>query len=91
MKYSKLNEKNIRSDHFCKTFFIFTTLNFQDLLEKRRSAKKLKHTSFCSSIVDALVEMTYELVSLKVGFQPEVLPEVPPEVPPEVEPEVIVS
>ena len=67
MKYSKLNEKNIRSDHFCKTFFIFTTLNFQDLLEKRRSAKKLKHTSFCSSIVDALVEMTYELVSLKVS------------------------
>ena len=66
------------------------TLYFQDLLEKRRSAKKLKHTSFCSSIVDALVEMTYELVSLKVRFQPEVPSDVPPEVSPEVEPEVTV-
>ena len=79
MKYSKLNEKNIRFD-IIRFDLLWFTLYFQDLLEKRRSAKKLKHTSFCSSIVDALVEMTYELVSLKVRLQPEVLPKAPPKV-----------
>ena len=66
MKYSKLNEKNIRSDIFFYHKSNYMYFHFQDLLEKRRSAKKLKHTSFCSSIVDALIDMTYELVSLKV-------------------------
>ena len=57
-----------RKEHQVQYFFYHKSnyFHFQDLLEKRRSAKKLKHTSFCSSIVDALIDMTYELVSLKV-------------------------